>query len=235
MEKSRRKLYAKMMLPIRGHLMNFIISPTRGFTDWSRPALISTIAATACLAMAACGLQKGTNAACSNGRVHRAPAGSKTVAGNASKICAHAAIRARLDSHAARSAARTVILPLDFTNVSATTCRLAGFPAVALVASHDGPQVGSAGIADRRLGAQTLDLPAGRTAHIWLRFLDVMNLPVARCRPVTAAGLRVVLPGQADPTYISHALTTCANRVNGTDILMVEPLRPGHALQETTQ
>lgn len=121
--------------------MNVTISRRRKSTaGWSRPALTSAIAATACLAMAACGLQKGTNVGCSNGRVHRAPAGSKTVAGNAAKVCGHAAVRARLDSHPAGAAAGTAILPLDFVNTSATTCRLAGFPVITVVAGHGGRQ-----------------------------------------------------------------------------------------------
>ncbi len=104
--------------------MNFPISPNRLTADWRRPAYISAIAATACLALAACGLQKGTNAGCSNGGVRHPSAGTSTIPGNAAKVCGPASIRARLDARTARMAAGLAILPLDFTNVSATTCRL---------------------------------------------------------------------------------------------------------------
>jgi hypothetical protein len=141
----------------------------------------------------------------------------------------------RLDARAAGVAAGTAVLPLDFTNVSKASCRLAGDPTVKLVASRHGKQIGSAATVDDGLVAKALELPAGRTAHIWLRLFDVMNLPAALCRPASAAGLRVALPGQARTTFISHPLTMCAKRVHGADILTVEPFRLGQALPGAAQ
>lgn len=79
--------------------MNVSISPGRkSAADRSRPWLISAIAATACVALAACGLQKGRYAGCPGGEVHGATPGTKTVAGNAAQECGHAAGRVRLAS-----------------------------------------------------------------------------------------------------------------------------------------
>jgi hypothetical protein len=139
--------------------------------DRCRPWLVSAFAAAACLAIAACGLQKGTNLGCSNGS-SRAPTGAKTAAGDDARICAYPAVRVLLDIRAARSAAASAILPVDVTNVSATTCRLASVPVVTLMAARDGSQVGSAVIAEGTLVARTFDLPAGRTAHLWLRLME---------------------------------------------------------------
>lgn len=211
--------------------MNVNISPgCSRLGGWlKQPGLVAATAATAalCLAVAACGLQKGAHPGCLNSRVHRAKA--------AAKACGRVAVRVRLDTGSAGVAAGTATLPLDFTNTSATPCRLAGFPVVTLATSRDGKQVGIAATADMSLAARALSLGAGQTAHIWLKILDVMNLPASQCQPVGAAGLRVALPGQSAATFISHALTTCAKVVPGADILTVEPFRLGQALPGTAQ
>jgi Protein of unknown function (DUF4232) len=100
---------------------------------------------------------------------------------------------------------------------------------VTIAASSAGRQIGAAAVSDRSAAARGMVLAGGQTAHIWLRVADVVNLPRAQCRPVTAAGLRVALPGQSQATFIGHPLTTCARQVHGTDVLIVEPFRPGTA------
>jgi hypothetical protein len=133
-----------------------------------------------------------------------------------------------LDIHSAGVAAGSSYVPLDFTNVSKLPCRLTGFPTVTL-ASRSGKEVGTGGQADRSLAPETLMLAVGHTAHVWLHLVNVMNLPAAKCRPIAAAGLRVALPGHASATFVSHAVITCGKQVRGTEILMVEPFRPGLA------
>lgn len=152
----------------------------------------------------------------------------------AAAACWPSGIRVTLDLRSAGVAAGTSYVPLDFTNISALPCRLGGFPTVTL-ASRSGQQIGTAGRADTSAAAESLMLTAGQTAHVWLHLLDVVNLPAARCRPAAAAGLRVALPGQASATFISHALTTCGKQIHGTDILTVEPFRPGQARPGTAR
>jgi Protein of unknown function (DUF4232) len=152
----------------------------------------------------------------------------------ATAACQPPAIRVTLDVRSTGVAAGTSYVPLDFTNVSRTTCQLAGFPVITLTSSTD-KRIGTAAIADRGLAAESVILGAGQTAHIWLRVVDVMDLPTAQCQPTAAAGLRVGLPGQASTTFISHRLTTCTRQVRGSEILTVEPFRPGQARPGTAQ
>lgn len=157
------------------------------------------------------------------------PAGADTGA------CLPSDIRVTLDIHSAGVAAGTSYFPLDFTNVSHASCRLAGYPVVTFGASLTGQQIGAAGAADRNLATEDVVLAAGQTAHIWLQLADVMNFPSAQCRPVTAAGLRIGLPGQGAATFIARPTATCAKQVSGTQILTVEPFRPGQARPGTAQ
>ncbi|HVB41222.1 MAG TPA: DUF4232 domain-containing protein [Streptosporangiaceae bacterium] len=193
-----------------------------------RPAVLGLcgLAVAAALLLCACGLQKSP----ASGADRQA---GKTA--GADRACTASAIHVVLDARSAGVAAGTSVIPLDFTNSSALSCRLGGFAAVTFAAAQNGGQVGAAAAADRSLGAAKLVLRSGMTAHIWLRILDVANLPPALCRPVTVAGLRVRLPGQGSAIFISHPLLTCSRHVLGTDILTVEPFKPGRALPGTAQ
>jgi hypothetical protein len=148
--------------------------------------------------------------------------------------CAPSAIRVRLDTQAAGVAAGSSYVPVDFTNISRTACQLAGYPVVTL-ASQAGKQIGTEGTADRSLATERVVLAAGQVAHIWLRLLDVINFPSARCRPAPVAGLRIGLPGYAAATFLRHPMTTCSEQVQGTEIMTVEPFRPGRAQPGTAQ
>jgi hypothetical protein len=145
-----------------------------------------------------------------HGVVSQPTSGSPTASVSA---CTITDVQVTVDTHAAGVAAGSSYLPLDFTNTSSASCRLAGFPAV-MTAS------GKAG---------------GQTAHIWLRVVEVANIPKAQCDPVAVAGLWVGLPGEQQTTYIGHQLTTCAKRVRGTEVLTVEPFRPGSARPGTAR
>lgn len=191
-------------------------------TTLCRYALICGITAL----VAACGLQNSP----AQGKGGRT---GKPIA--AVRECTAADLRVRLDIHAAGVAAGTSYIPLDFTNVSSAGCRLAGFPAISLAVSRAGKQLGTAAAYDRSTAAQSMVVGGGQTAHIWLRLVDVANLPAATCRPVAAAGLLVRLPGQRQAIFVSHQLTTCANPVHGTDILTIEPFHPGRAKPGTAQ
>ena len=203
----------------------------------------SVLICAAALLAAACGLQKTPHA---GGSHSRRPAATVTppVSGQprtsrspraAVTACTPAQLQVRLDTRSAGVAAGSSYLPLDFTNVGASSCTLAGFPQVSVAASSTGRQLGSAATLDRSATAQLMVLSAGQSAHIWLRLVDVTNIPAAQCRPVAAAGLRVSLPGQQQGTFIAHPMTTCARSVTGTDVLTVEPFQPGAARPGTAQ
>lgn len=149
--------------------------------------------------------------------------------------CSMADIAVHLDTSSAGVAAGTSYLPVDFTNDGQASCLLAGFPEVTVAASQNGRQIGAAATLDRGAASQTMTLAAGQSAHIWLRLVEVANLPSGRCRPVQAAGLRIGLPGQSPLAFVPHPLMTCDRTINGTDVLTVEPFRPGIARPGTAQ
>jgi Protein of unknown function (DUF4232) len=179
------------------------------------------LAGVICLTATACAAQKAQHTATSG----------QTGGG----ACTTAQVDVALDLASAGVAAGTSLIPLDFTNVSSASCRLAGFAYVSFVTSRSGGPVGAAAAADRALAARTLLLGAGKTAHLWLRIVEASDLPASQCRPRTVAGLQVRMPGQAGSSFIAHQFTTCAKRIRGTDILTVEPFQAGRARPGTAQ
>jgi len=103
------------------------------------------------------------------------------------------------------SAPRETRYRLEFTNVSGVTCTLSGYPEVAAYRG-DGAQVGNEAGRDTSVAARHIVLAPGASAHA------AITASVSRgpCRPVDAAGLRVVPPGQKAASYIRHTLRACS-------------------------
>jgi Protein of unknown function (DUF4232) len=196
----------------------------RGITALRACAVIGLM----CLAATACGTQNGTAEKASH------PSGGKHVA-VLGGVCSSAQLDITLDLKSAGVAAGTSVIPIDFTNVSAKSCQLGGYAFASFATSRQGPQVGAASTADRAATARTLQLGAGKTAHLWLRMVQATNLPAAKCKPKTVAGLRLRLPGQGAPIFLQHKFMTCAKHVHGTDMLTVEPFQAGRARSGTAQ
>lgn len=108
---------------------------------------------------------------------------------------------------------------LDFTNVSRSSCTLTGYPVVAAyrddhvrVGNPAGQGAGTAGPdtggAPGARSARRVLLAPGATAHAAL----TVNTGMRRgaCRPVVAAGLRVLAPGGSVPHYIRHPIRACS-------------------------
>ena len=142
----------------------------------------------------------------------------------ATPSCAFSRLRISLRPGAAVPAGVTRYA-LDFTNVSAAPCTLAGYPQVAAY-QGDGVQVGDAAVQDTSVAALRVLLRPGQTAHA---ALDAA--PLARCHPVSATGLRVLLPpGQAGARYVRRTLTACASReAGGQEYLHVRAIQAGMA------
>jgi Protein of unknown function (DUF4232) len=112
---------------------------------------------------------------------------------------------------------------LEFTNVSGATCALSGYPEVAAYRS-DGTVVGNAAVLDTTVAARRVLLAPGESAHAAV----VASVSPDACRPVIAAGLRVVPPGQSQARYIGHALKACAAADPGAPaFLRVRAVQPG--------
>jgi hypothetical protein len=97
---------------------------------------------------------------------------------------------------------------VEFTNTSGTSCTMSGYPQV--VASRaDGAQVGNAASRDTSAGVRRIVLTPGATAHAILAE-DASGFPRGSCKPVTAAGVRIIPPGQSIARYVRHAVTACS-------------------------
>jgi hypothetical protein len=111
--------------------------------------------------------------------------------------------------------------PLELSNVSRHTCSLYGFPGVS---AERGRQLGSAAGPDRTRPRRTVTLAPAHTAHAILRIVNTANYPAARCRPVTATGLRVFPPNQRAAREIPFAFRACSRR--GPVFLSVTAVQP---------
>ena len=105
-------------------------------------------------------------------------------------------------------AAGSIYYRLEFTNLARRRCSLRGYPGVSAV-----------DLAGRRLGSpatrnpmhvRTITLAAGGTANAVLRIVEAGNYPRARCKPTTAAGLRVYPPNQRVSKIVPFPLRACA-------------------------
>ena len=103
------------------------------------------------------------------------------------------------------SAPRVTRYRLDFTNVSGVTCTLSGYPEVAAYRG-DGAQIGNEAGRDTSVAARHIVLAPGASAHAAI----TASISRGPCRPVDAAGLRVVPPGQKAASYIRHTLRACS-------------------------
>ncbi len=157
-----------------------------------------------------------------------APAASPTTPG-----CAAAGLRVRLDTAVAGVAAGTYYVPLEFTNTSSSACALSGYPAVALTSGLSGSQIGTEAAVDRSVPAAAVTLAPGAIAHAWLGIASTANFPARTCKPVTAAGLRVVVPGSESASYLADRVPACKAAVPGNGILLVHPVQPGPARRGT--
>ena len=113
--------------------------------------------------------------------------------------------RLRISVGTGASAPRVTRYRLEFTNVSGVTCTLSGYPEVAAYRG-DGAQIGNEAGRDTSVAARHIVLAPGASAHA------AITASVSRgpCRPVDAAGLRVVPPGQKAASYIRHTLRACS-------------------------
>jgi hypothetical protein len=166
-----------------------------------RVAAIAAFAATAALAVT---LTRG-------GSEHAALTSAKHVtkqrAAAGAPRCAASRLRISVGIAAGTgpSALRVTWYRLDFTNVSGVTCTLSGYPEVAAYRG-DGAQVGNEAGRDTSVAARHIVLAPGASAHAAV----TASVSRGRCRPVVAAGLRVVPPGQKAASYVRHTLRACS-------------------------
>jgi len=140
----------------------------------------------------------------------------------ASPKCATSNLAVWLGVGGGGAAAGSTYYPIEFTNVSGTTCDLYGYPGVS---AFNGHQVGSPAQRNAAVSPQTVTLAPGATAHAVLQITDVANYPPSTCKPATADSIKVYPPDQFDAAYIPYALRACA--ATGVKWMSVEAVQPG--------
>ena len=126
----------------------------------------------------------------------------------------------------------TTYYTLEFTNVSARTCSLYGYPEVSAYAGSQaaGTQIGSSATYDTTIRPRQVMLAPGATAHSVLRVASIGQFRPAACARVTAPELRVMLPDQGlrgwqvRPALVPIALPACSKR--GPKFLTVQAIQP---------
>jgi hypothetical protein len=137
--------------------------------------------------------------------------------------CATSALRVTLGVWNGGGAAGSSYRPLDFTNVSAASCTLYGYPGVSFVTRAGGSEVGAA--ADRiEANKQLVVLSPGGQAHATLQVVDVLNFPRAVCPLTTAHWLRVYPPDQFTAAYVAYTAQVCSGPK--PVFLFVGPVQP---------
>jgi Protein of unknown function (DUF4232) len=137
-------------------------------------------------------------------------------------------VSAWVASDQGNGAAGTIYYPLEFTNLSAHTCSMRGFPGVSAI-NRSGAQLGSPANweAGGGLGTvRTVDVAPGATVHAILAYHDAAVSTTLGCDPVnTTFDLRVYPPGDRGATFAFFDLEACSHA--GPLYLSVGPIKPG--------
>lgn len=138
-------------------------------------------------------------------------------------VCTSADLAVWLNVGGASGAAGTIYYPLEFTNVSSTTCRTWGYPGVSAVGAN-GKQLGSAAARNPLPVAEWVNIPAGGTAHSLLAFGNA-EVSTSGCKPTDATTLKVYPPGSRTADLGFFSLPSCT--VPGHVYLHASVIRPG--------
>ena len=140
----------------------------------------------------------------------------------ASPRCAARALVVWLNTQAGAATGSTYY-KLEFTNHSARSCTLRGYPGVSAIAA-DGRQLGSPAGRNPAHTTRLITLGHGGSAIAVLQITDAHNFPPASCRLVTAVGLRIYAPGATRAKTVPFPFPTCAKA--GRVTLHTEPVQP---------
>jgi hypothetical protein len=148
--------------------------------------------------------------------------------------CASSGLKAKVDTSQIGAAAGSVYVPIDFTNTTASTCTLFGYPGVSFVTSPSGSELGRAATRVPPT-ATTVTLAPGGVAHAVIRVAQAGNYSPSDCVPVTAHWLRIYPPNQFAAIYARYTVQACSARLphalgSQLSVYVVQP-GPGKAGQ----
>jgi hypothetical protein len=190
------------------------------------------------LLLSACGSSGGSSASStSTVTVTTAPstsaaaAPSSTAAGTSSAPttagggsgCASSALKVSIG--AGNGTAGSVVVPVQLTNTSSSTCTLYGFPGVSFVSGPGGSTIGKPAGEDSSTSRELVTLAPGAEASAQLNVVVAQNYPASRCHLARAHWLRVYPPGQTAPLYVKYSSDTCVS--TKISILQVQAVRAG--------
>jgi len=98
---------------------------------------------------------------------------------------------------------------IQFTNLSGKSCTLVGYPSVSAV-NLKNHKIGAAATHGAGHKRGPLTLAEGESAVATLQIADALNFPKGKCKPTTAAGLRIGIPGGSGAKVAPLAFETCA-------------------------
>lgn len=110
-------------------------------------------------------------------------------------------------------AAGTIYYDIIFTNTSASSCVLRGYPGISFVTalSNAGSQVGADAKRNSVYPVATITIAPGASAHALLGIAQAGNFDASTCNPVNTHYMKVFPPGETVATYFSFATQTCAS------------------------
>jgi hypothetical protein len=209
----------------------------------ARQAIAAAALVCSAALVAACGSVQSTSSgqvASESSKGQAAPLVSPTVSASsgasampsstgAGSTCATTDLKVTLVTSSGGAAAGSTFYPLNFTNVSTSSCVLDGYPGASFVASPSGNPIGSP--ADRNPGVTPapVTLAPGATAHATLQVVDAQNYSAATCDPVTAHWLRIYPPGQTTAVEVSFTTLVCAAHMSSSlgNALTVDAIKAG--------
>jgi hypothetical protein len=143
--------------------------------------------------------------------------------------CASSGLKVTVDTSQSGAAAGSTYVPIDFTNTSASSCTLFGYPGVSFVSGPTGSQLGKPAIRNTGATATTVTLAPGGVAHATLQVAEAGNYSASDCTPVTAHWLRIFPPNQLTAIYAHYTVQACSAKLPhqlGSQ-LAVYVVRPG--------
>lgn len=141
-------------------------------------------------------------------------------------VCTAASLRTWVATSQRSESAGITYYPLNFTNISHSTCSMSGYPAVSAL-SKSGGQLGSSAGHGRLLVLRLVNLAPGATAHTTLAYHGGMVSSGGRCGSVdTAAKLRVSLTGLKGAAYATLGFRACSH-AGPVYLTITQPIRAG--------
>jgi Domain of unknown function (DUF4232) len=135
---------------------------------------------------------------------------SPAVAGPAA--CQFSALKVTLGP--GNAAAGSQIIPIQFTNVSATTCTLYGFPGVSFTGETYAVQVGPAAARNHTSTEEVITLQPGAVASALIKIVNAQNYPAGACGLTTASGIKVYPPNLTSAVGLPYNGFACVHKYN---------------------